>query len=318
MIKQDDFQDWWYEPAEPYPVKDGIKAHSQSGSFTKNWWARRWIQSLTQLMDSSRLSRGKQYARAGQVISIEVNPGLILAQVQGTRPQPYRQRIEIREFTASEWERALAYLASQALFSAQLLNGEMPQNIEEAFARAGLNLFPATANELVMSCTCPDWARPCKHLAAVLLLVGESLDDDPFLLFVMRGRNRDQIMSALRDRRAALAAGDLREATASGRDREAGQAAAETLEERASRFWKMGDAGPVPIHVQAPEVEMELIKLLGIPSFLEDEALLAELSQVYRRVTAKALDVAYASGEHPERPPEAGDAVLKPDNEPVK
>jgi len=314
MIKKSDNQDWWYEPREPYPVQDGIKAHTQSGSFTKNWWAKRWLQSLVQLMDANRLARGRQYARAGQVISIEVQPGLILAQVQGTRPRPYRQRIEIREFTTQEWDRALAYLASQALFSAQLLNGEMPQNIEEAFANASLSLFPASVNELSMSCTCPDWARPCKHLAAVLLLVGESLDNDPFLLFVMRGRNRDQIMSALRNRRASFASGDIDSQEMPGSLPKISDSES-SLSERAARFWEMGQAEPIQIHIIAPEVEMEVIKLLGTPSFLQD-SMLASLAAVYRQVTRQAIQIAYAVGEQLDANGEGSEAGIKPDNLP--
>ncbi|MHB9034515.1 MAG: SWIM zinc finger family protein [Anaerolineae bacterium] len=286
-----DNTDWWHELSEPIPVKDGVKAHSQSGSFTKNWWAKRWLQALVQLMDPNRLSRGRQYARAGQVISLEVQLGLVLAQVQGTRPRPYRQRIELRQFSDAEWEHALTQLASQALFSAQLLNGEMPQNIEEAFEGANLHLFPSVASDISMSCTCPDWARPCKHLAAILLLLGESLDTDPFLLFVMRGRNREQLMAALRDRRAAYAGGAGTPVVSNL----ASDAAAETIDLEAKNFWKMGDTSAIQVHVANPEVDLEVLKLLGDPSFTGDKALVEKLEVVYHQVTRRALEVAYAT-----------------------
>ena len=297
--KNYDFDDWFYVPAEPIPVSDGIKARNQSGAFTRNWWARLWLQALTQVMDASRLARGKQYARAGQVVALDIQLGLVLAQVQGSRPRPYRQRIEVRVFSDGEWERILSALAKQALFAAQLLNGEMPQNIEEAFNNAELSLFPAASIDLNMSCTCPDWVRPCKHLAAILLLLGESLDNDPFLLFVMRGRSRDQIMTALRERRAAYTGNSAISLNEDGIDQPAALATGElTLERQAGLFWRMGkEIGGVQVHVARPEVEMEVVKVLGEPGFAEDHALLARLGEVYRRVSERAIEVAYAAHE---------------------
>jgi uncharacterized Zn finger protein len=295
----DDFDDWFYVPAEPIPVPDGIKAHNQSGTFTKNWWARLWLQALTQVMDASRLARGKQYARAGQVVALDIQLGLVLAQVQGSRPRPYRQRIEIRVFNDGEWERILAALAKQALFAAQLLNGEMPQNIEEAFSSADLSLFPTTSTDLNMSCTCPDWVRPCKHLAAILLLLGESLDSDPFLLFVMRGRSRDQVMTALRERRAAYTGNSEISLNEEGVPRPVALVTGKiTLEHQVQLFWQMGEEiGSIQVHVARPEVEMEVVRVLGEPGFTEDQTLLARLGEVYRRVSERAIEVAYASHE---------------------
>ncbi|MHB1355950.1 MAG: SWIM zinc finger family protein [Anaerolineae bacterium] len=297
--KNDDFDDWFYMPSEPIPVADGIKARNQSGAFTRNWWARLWLQALTQVMDASRLARGKQYARAGQVIALDIQLGLVLSQVQGSRPRPYRQRIELRVFDDGEWERILAALAKQALFTAQLLNGEMPQNIEEAFNSAELSLFPTSTSDLNMSCTCPDWVRPCKHLAAILLLLGETLDTDPFLLFVMRGRSRDQVMAALRERRATYTGGS----EMGSNERELAQPTVPangelTLEQQAERFWRMGqEIDSVQVHVAPPEVEMEVVKVLGDPGFAEDYALPAQLAKVYRSVSERAIQVAYAAHE---------------------
>lgn len=300
MIKKnDDFDDWFYKPSEPIPVADGIKARNQSGVFTRNWWARLWLQALTQVMDASRLARGKQYARAGQVIALDIQLGLVLSQVQGSRPRPYRQRIELHVFDDGEWDRILAALAKQALFAAQLLNGEMPQNIEEAFNSAELSLFPTATSDLKMSCTCPDWVRPCKHLAAILLLLGETLDTDPFLLFVMRGRSREQIMAALRERRATHTGGSDMSTDERQAVQPAVQASGElSLEQQAERFWRMGqEIDSVQVHVAPPEVEMEVVKVLGDPGFAEDYALLAQLVKVYRSVSERAIQVAYAAHE---------------------
>ncbi len=93
-------------------------------------------------------------------------------------------------------------MAAQAIFAAKLLAGEMPQNIEEAFAAAQVGLFPEKRGDLATSCSCPDPSNPCKHIAAVYYLLGERFDADPFLIFELRGRSKDQISAMLRARRA--------------------------------------------------------------------------------------------------------------------
>src|SRR5512143_3056324 len=94
-------------------------------------------------------------------------------------------------------------MAEQAIFAAKLLAGEMPQNIEEAFAAAHVNLFPTSRGDLETECSCPDWANPCKHIAAVYYLLGEQFDADPFLIFRLRGKSKQDIVAMLRERRSA-------------------------------------------------------------------------------------------------------------------
>src|SRR4029079_14567036 len=96
------------------------------------------------------------------------------------------------------WQRAIAALAERAQFSAELLGGEMPKAIDEAFRAAGTRLFPETRAELETECNCPDWGNPCKHVAATHYVLGEALDRDPFLLFELRGRSKELVLDALR------------------------------------------------------------------------------------------------------------------------
>jgi uncharacterized Zn finger protein len=279
--------------AEALSVKNGARTHSQIGEFTKNWWAGRWSRALTHLVDPTRLARGRAYARGGQVVDMSVQVGVVLAHVQGTRPQPYNVRLEIRTLSELEWERVIEAMAKQAIYAAQLLNGEMPQSIEESFNSVGVSLFPASMGELKMTCTCPDRATPCKHMAAILLLLGELLDEDPFTLFAIRGRTKEQIMTALREKRADLAAdtalrGNLSPASRSlvSRDR--------PLEDCLHSFWQMGEEIlSLKIQVAQPQVEMELLKILGDPTFAEDELLQERLAEVYRVVSQRALDAAF-------------------------
>ena len=153
-------------------------------------------------MDSGRLSRGRSYARRGQVIDIDVAPGQVTSRVQGSRRTPYKVNIQLKPLSDRQWDKVLDALAEQAIFAAQLLNGEMPADIEEVFEAVQVPLFPASRGDLKTDCSCPDWANPCKHIAAVYYLLGERFDEDPFLLFELRGRSQEEIAAALRERRA--------------------------------------------------------------------------------------------------------------------
>ena len=147
---------------------------------------------------SGRLARGRSYARAGQVLDFELSQGKVTAQVQGSRPRPYQVRIGVLPLTTAQWRKVFARLASQALFRAKLLAGEMPHEIEDVFAECGTPLFPRTAADLDMHCSCPDWGVPCKHLAAVCYVLAEEFDLDPFAMLAWRGKDRDELLAALR------------------------------------------------------------------------------------------------------------------------
>ena len=279
---------WWYpryEPTRPIPVKGGIKARSQRGAIGKSWWAQRWIAALQRIMDSGRLGRGRSYARQGQVMDIQEQNGEITAKVQGTRPTPYKVRIHVKPLKDADWERVLDVLADQAIFTAQLLAGEMPADIEEAFAAADISLFPSSARELETDCSCPDWANPCKHIAAVYFLLGEAFDDDPFMLFRLRGRTQEQVLAGLRARRGAV------EEEEAGPDPTAlpvEETAPAPLPEDPAIFWRMGQSlDDFQVQPKAPKVPLSLLQRLSQPAFAPVD-LRSSLSAVYQEVTRRA------------------------------
>jgi len=184
--------------SRPRAVEGGLKARSARGAIARTWWSERFIEVLDGIGMGNRLQRGRSYARMGQVISLEVGPGSVTAQVQGSRARPYRVRIGIAAFGKSEWAQAEHAFAGNAWYTAMLLSGEMPDDIEDVFAGLGLSLFPATARELSLDCSCPDHAVPCKHLAATFYLLAESFDDDPFAILAWRGRERADLLANLR------------------------------------------------------------------------------------------------------------------------
>lgn len=134
---------------------------------------------------------------------MEVASGKVTALVQGSRVRPYRVLIGVEELSAQDWRQAEEAMAAQALFLAKLLAGEMPDEIEDAFAACDLSLFPASIDDLDTACSCPDWANPCKHVAAVYYLLAEAFDSDPFLIFAWRGRSKEQLLEDLRGMRGA-------------------------------------------------------------------------------------------------------------------
>lgn len=194
----------WFGPrSRPRAVEGGLKASSTRGAIAQTWWSERFIEVLEGIGLGNRLQRGRSYARSGQVISLDVGPGSVTAAVQGSRVRPYRVRIGITAFGKSEWVQAEGALAGNAWYTAKLLSGEMPEDIEDVFAGLGLSLFPTTARELSLDCSCPDQAVPCKHLAATFYLLAESFDTDPFAILAWRGRARDDLLANLQAARCA-------------------------------------------------------------------------------------------------------------------
>lgn len=187
----------YYPVSRPRQVSGGIKAQSQRGDFASRWWAKRWIAVLESFNIGARLGRGRSYARQGQVLDIEIAPGEVKARVQGSRPRPYQVGIQLKPLSPADWRKLTEAMAAEARFGAKLLAGEMPTDIEEVFQAQRLSLFPRTHGDLKTECSCPDWSNPCKHIAAVYYLLGEAFDRDPFLMFRLRGMEREALLAQL-------------------------------------------------------------------------------------------------------------------------
>jgi uncharacterized Zn finger protein len=169
----------------------------------REWWAQQWIDLLETSRFKKRLERARNYARQGNVLSIEFKGAKVLAKVQGTDPEPYQVSIALESFSDEDWGYVVETISRKAIFSAQLLAGDMPPNIQEVFGTNGLSLFPFTLSEVRSRCSCPDKVVPCKHIGAVYYLLGDRFSEDPFVLFQLRGRTKEQILQALRQLRNA-------------------------------------------------------------------------------------------------------------------
>ena len=179
---------------------------SLAAEFGRTWWGRAWLEALEQRarLDPNRLPRGRGYARSGAVGELLLAPGEARAKVQGRKTKPYEVRIRVRQFTDEEWDRVLAAISARLGHAAALLDGELPPEIADDAAGAGLDLLPG-GGEIGPRCSCPDEADPCKHAAAACYLITDALDADPFTLFLLRGRTRDQVLAGVRARRRGTA-----------------------------------------------------------------------------------------------------------------
>lgn len=273
----------WYPPSTPRAVEGGLKARTARGAIGTSWWSRRFLDVLESFAMGGRLTRGRAYARKGQVISLEIAAGRVTASVQGSRAKPYRVSITVKPFSQLVWAKAEIALSEQALPAAKLLAGEVPPELEEIFAAAGAPLFPTSVRDLDQVCSCPDWEVPCKHLAATFYLLAEAFDADPFLILTWRGREREELLARLRELRGdhGRAASEARELPRAG----AAAAVADLArpEPDPVRFWQ--PPAPLPSRPPTMTVEPETIirQLPEPPAELGGARLAALLTEAYRR-----------------------------------
>lgn len=266
------------KPKRPAP-EQGIKVRKIGAT----WWGQRWIEALEHISRDylNRLGRGRAYARAGRVHDLQIEPGKVTALVTGSEDEPYAVTLRVALLSPASWKKVIAAMSEQAVFSAELLAGRMPADIEDAFRAAGHGLFLAKQRELETDCSCPDWANPCKHVAAVHYVLGEAFDKDPFLLFELRGRTKQQVLGALRALRLGQADAQIEKLAADVAEHAARVANNSTaLAQRAPEEYDRL-ATPLPsmqFRMTAPAVSGAILKQLGPPpSWPDDDPNMAAL-----------------------------------------
>ena len=170
----------------------GIRAQESRNGTGRSWWAREWMQRLESMGLRGRLGRGRSYASSGQVVSLEISGPHVTACVQGTRPEPYAVSLDFRAPTSAMRKRLLAAMRAEPMYVARLLADDLPLEVADLFSEIGLCLFPGEKlgpgqYDMTSRCTCPDYANPCKHTTAVLLLLGEEVARRPLTLLELRG-----------------------------------------------------------------------------------------------------------------------------------
>lgn len=156
-------------------------------SYGKTWWGQQWLNALTSIDMANRLPRGKTYANKGAVQGLTITQNQISASIKGTAPRPYRTRLTVQLFTDDQKQSLLAEIQKNPAMLAQLLNRQLPPELIEFANRQNIQLFPRSFQDLIMGCSCPDVAIPCKHLAAVVYVVANEIDRNPFQVFLLKG-----------------------------------------------------------------------------------------------------------------------------------
>ena len=261
---------------------------------SREWWSQRWLELLDSYRFKKRLERGRIYARQGNILSIEFQGAKVIAKVQGSEAQPYTVSLYLDSFTDEEWSYVVETMSKKAIIPAKLLAGEMPQNIEEVFTSNGLSLFPFTLSDVHSKCTCPDKANPCKHIAAIYYQLGDRFSEDPFVLFQLRGRNKEKIISDLRQ---------LRGASVETVDVETPQTDDATIDSyiplKIDSFWEYNQPLESSLVVIAPSVNETVLETLGSIPLAKDEEKIANLTSadlvmryldsIYKNVSQKAV-----------------------------
>jgi uncharacterized Zn finger protein len=284
----DDDRFWRYQqPSRPLPAKGGIKARSKRGGFSESWWGQRWITVLESFGLGGRLTRGRSYARGGQVVNLEIADAMVSASVQGSRPNPYKVKIALKKIDGAQQKKLGAALAADMSIAARLVGGALPPAVEQCFTNAGVPLFPQRINDLKTSCSCPDSSNPCKHIAAVYYLIAEEFDRDPFLLLALRGISRDQFMALLG------AAGSKHPLGDDGEGRAEPVVEPEPLAADSQRFWHGGPTPDQRYRDFAPGDEAApLARRLGpFPFWRGETDFLDEVGRLSRQAAARALEV---------------------------
>jgi len=305
---------YWYTQSSPIEVKGGIKAQTKRGNFGQNWWAKRWIAVLDNYDIGERLERGKRYARKGQVESLKIEDAIVTASVQGSERHPYKIIIRIEKISKEDWKRLIKQMFEQPSTISDLLAGQMPDNIEKVFEDAGLSLFPDYDKDLEMDCNCYDWANPCKHIAAVFLLLGEEFDRDPFLLFSLRGATREDVldMAGLKALPGMDSDENLESVIMEGVDKMEMSGEEKKLSTEPVRFWgspnKMHDlAGSIRSPVDIPKSHAALVKQLGnFPFWASEEMFMPTMADLYK--TASDREMSTVMGHWAKTPDESEEA----------
>lgn len=170
-----------------------ITVLTKKGDMCTSWWGKAWCSNLEKYADyGSRLERGRRYLRTGTVIDLQIHDGKVLAKVQGTRKAPYNVEIRIGRLSEANCQKIIDRCSSRIESLEKLVSGEFPEELKDIFTSDG-GLFP-TPREISFSCSCPDWALMCKHVAAVMYGIGVRFDENPFFFFTLRGIDVDRFI----------------------------------------------------------------------------------------------------------------------------
>ncbi len=192
----------------PRRVHHGIRLRRKAGMEGLPWWAQAWLKGMeTGFAEAVRIE-GLQYAQSGQVVTMEIVPGVARMKVQGRATRPYECSMMFHPWTSEQWTAVVAAMSQEAIHSARLLTGELPQGAERLVSGLGLRLFPAglKAADPIVECACKE-AKPCKHVHAAACVLAERIEVDPLVLFTLRGLTGERLLERIQEHRALTSRG---------------------------------------------------------------------------------------------------------------
>jgi len=305
----------------PRRVRGGVKLTGGVVEGPVLWAGQRWLRVLEQAAPGAALVEGLEYAKQGQTKRITISPGKIEAAVQGRSDRPYVTLMQLNVHAEATWERVVSAMSEGAIYAAKLLAGELPSNIEDAFAPLDLKLFPADASELKVSCTCAEhraqperaegdttWpdARWCKHICCLAYLIAQRLATEPFLMFGLRGLEGRELLERLRERRMSVGAA-TGERSPIYVQHVAGLSDQHSppLEESIAQFWEAGpELSNLDLPVTRPPVSHPILRRLGQSPFQAQFPLVGLLASCYDAISEEAIRRSLPRVEEPTENPD--------------
>ena len=263
-------------------------------NFAKTSWGKQWIQSNLEIGRPFRMQRGIEYVKDERRIeNLSISTGQIFATVQGTAPTPYRVKINFEPILEEGWKIILKELTKKTINLIELIEGLLPEDIITIFDENGYSLFPNASKGLNATCSCPDTAIPCKHIAAVILYIARVLDYNPFLLLELRGKSKNEILNELSLGEAAKSKNESKKISTLNNVEFKFNVPKISIVELSSEQKKSGtdtDDYNIGFTFRKPGKIIETVENLGVPQTIENKAFEIVLRSIYRKITAKIHD----------------------------
>jgi len=291
-------------PTKPYKKSEYEKERTREEvdqikknliNFAKTSWGKQWIQSNLKIGRPFRMQRGIEYVKDERRIeNLSISTGQIFATVQGTAPTPYRVKINFEPILEEGWKIILKELAKKTINLIELLEGFLPEDLITIFDENGYSLFLNASKGLNATCSCPDTAIPCKHIAAVILYIARVLDYNPFLLLELRGKSKNEILNELSLGQGVKSKNESEKVSTTSNIEFKFNVPKISIVELSSEQKKSGtdiDDYNIGFTFRKPGKIIETLENLGMPQNIENKAFEIVLRAIYRKITSKIHDI---------------------------
>jgi uncharacterized Zn finger protein len=276
-----------YEKQRTHEEVDKIKRDLIK--FAQTSWGTQWIQSNLKIGRPFRMQRGIEYVKDERRIdNLSINPGQIFATVQGTAPTPYRVKIIFETIPTEGWKFIIANLKNKIINLIELLEGFLPEDLITIFNKTEYSLFPDASKGLNATCSCPDKAIPCKHIAAVILYLARVIDYNPFLLLELRGKTKSEILTDLSLSQSVKSDQKIEKNPDLHKSDFKFNVPQISIQDLSSEKKTTGfDEYAIPFNLKKPGNIIETLENLGIPQIVENKAFEIVLRAIYHKITSE-------------------------------